>query len=544
MYDPAVHDRPGFVSCYDPATMALLAAPGTVPDMSPAEVASAVSKSRAAQREWRASGWPQRRLWLRVLSQYIRGHQRDICRVSSRDSGKPAVDAAFGEVLVTLEKIAWLLAEGERWLAPERRSAGSLVFYKGAQVEYHPLGVVGCIVPFNYPFHNILNPVLAAVFSGNGCVVKVSEHASWSSGLYGRILTESLAAVGAPTDLVQIVTGGAETGRALVEGEIDKMVFVGSTGVGRHVMKSCAARLTPVVLELGGKDPFIVLEDAEYDRALSIGLRGAFQSGGQNCTGAERFIVHRSLYARWTEDAAAAVAAMRQGPPLGAGRVDVGALCLPGLAERVQELVDDAVAHGGRVLAGGTLPRRGSLAVGQFYPPTVLCLDGGLRQLAACRAWREETFGPVMICVPFDTDEEAIALANDCPFGLGSSVFSRDASRCRAVGSQMDAGMTALDDFASGYMCQSLPFGGVKLSGFDRFAGVEGLRGMCVPKAVSWDLLPSLMTTALPPPLRYPTSPQGFAFVESLCRLFYGTSVAERVGGVWGMARASMAVSS
>ena len=146
-------------------------------------------------------------------------------RPSARDSGKPLVDAAFGEILTTMEKIKWLLKEGERWLRPEMRGAGLMMFYKSARVEYRPVGVMGAIVPWNYPFHNVFNPLLANVFAGNALVVKVSEHASWSSKYYGRAIKACLAAVGAPTDLVQIVHGYAEAGGAVVTGGCDKVSF-------------------------------------------------------------------------------------------------------------------------------------------------------------------------------------------------------------------------------------------------------------------------------------------------------------------------------
>ena len=290
-------------------------------------------------------------------------------------------------------------------------------------MEYHPLGVIGAIVPFNYPFHNVFNPLTAALFAGNAIVIKVSEHASWSASYYKRIVDAALEACGAPVDLVQIVTGYAEAGNAVVTGGTDKVIFVGSVGVGKHVIRASADTMTPTVMELGGKDAFIVCEDADYDQCLGTGLRGAFQSCGQNCTGAERFVIHSSLVDRWLKDTSSVVARMRQGAPCGGqGLVDVGAMCLPGLAEKVQELIDDAVAKGARVVIGGKLPATRSS--GQYYPPTIITDVN-----PSMRIWHEETFGPTMVVIPFETDDEAIAIANDCPFGLGSSVFCKSQVR-------------------------------------------------------------------------------------------------------------------
>ena len=208
-----------------------------------------VAKARAAGQEWRHSSFAQRKRLLNIILKYTLENQEEICRISAADSGKPMVDAAFGELIVTCEKIHWLINEGEQWLKPESRSAGRMMFYKKARVEYVPLGVVGAIVPFNYPFHNIFNPLTAAVYAGNAIVIKVSEHGSWSALHYKKAIDAALAAAGAPADLVQIITGYGDAGHALVTSGVDKLIFVGSTGVGRRVMEAAAANLTPVVGE-------------------------------------------------------------------------------------------------------------------------------------------------------------------------------------------------------------------------------------------------------------------------------------------------------
>ncbi|CAL8470086.1 g9628 [Coccomyxa elongata] len=522
-YDPAKHmPSKDSIPCYDPGSMTYL---GALPADTADQVKEKIKKARAAAEMWRNSSFRQRKLLLKTLLKYILHNQEAICRVASIDSGKPMVDAAFGEVMVTCEKIAWLIREGEKYLKPERRSSGAMMFYKAARVEYHPVGVVGAIVPWNYPFHNVFNPLTAALFAGNGLVIKVSEHASWSSQFYGRIISATLQAVGAPADLVQIVTGYAEAGNALVTGGVDKVIFVGSTGVGRAVLSAAAATLTPVVLELGGKDAFIVCDDADLSQAVPTALRGAFQSCGQNCAGAERFLVQAPVYGRFVDAAVGVARRLRQGPALGDAPVDCGAMCMPGLAEKVAQLVEDAVADGAKVLVGGHLVEHDS--GGQFYAPTVL-----VGVTPAMRIWREEVFGPVMVIVQFATDDEAVRLANDCPFGLGSAVFSRSQRRANAIGRRLQAGMTSINDFATTYMCQSLPFGGVKESGFDRFAGIEGLRGLCVPKAVCEDRFPWLMRTDIPLLLQYPVGDAAFPFVCGLISMFYGLSLRDNLSGL------------
>lgn len=429
--------------------------------------------------------------------------------------------------MVTCEKIWWLIKHGRRWLKPEYRSAGIMMFYKSARVEYHPVGVVGAIVPWNYPFHNVFNPLTAAVYAGNAIVIKVSEHASWSSLYYGRIIKAALKSVGAPEHLVQIVTGYAEAGNALVTSGVNKLIFVGSTDIGKKVMQAAAQNLTPVVLELGGKDAFIVCDDANLSETIPTAMKGAFFSCGQNCAGAERFFVQAGVYDSFVSQVADITNGMRQGHALGASPVDCGAMCMPGLAEKVAEIVDDAVQRGAKVLAGGHVVQRPD--GGQFYAPTVL-----VKITPDMRIWREEVFGPVLAVVRYNTDAEAVALANDCPFGLGSTVFSGSKTRANAIAQQLQAGMTSINDFGSTYMCQSLPFGGVKDSGFDRFAGIEGLRGLCVPKAVCQDRFPSWtqLKTVIPPILQYPIGDKSFQFASALVSMFYSPSLTGNISGL------------
>ena len=427
--------------------------------------------------------------------------------------------------MTTCEKLWWLIDHGEAALRPEKRTSGRMMFYKSARVEFVPLGVVGAIVPWNYPYHNVLNPLSAALFAGNGLVLKVSEHAAWSgAGFVKKVIDAALAAAGAPADLVKIVAGYGDAGAALVSGGVDHLIFVGSTGVGRAVAAGAAPTLTPVTLELGGKDAFVVCADADLDAALAAGLRGAFQSCGQNCAGAERFIVHASVANEFAEKAGAAARAMRQGNPLGESVVDSGSMCMPAAVVAVAALVDDAVAKGAKLVAGGSSKM---IETGQFYPPTVLY---GVKR--GMRIWEEEVFGPVFAIAVAENDDDAVALANDCSFGLGSAVFSRNQARARQIGERLEAGMTSLNDFATTYMCQSLPFGGVKESGYGRFAGVEGLRALTTAKAVAEDAFPLLIKTQIPPLLRYPIPDAGFGFVCGLIRMFYAPEWASTVAGL------------
>ncbi|KAK4257914.1 hypothetical protein QN277_007441 [Acacia crassicarpa] len=507
------------VQCYEPATMKYL---GYVSALTPTEVKEQVAKVRKAQKMWAKTSFKQRRQFLRILLQYIIRHQALICEISSRDTGKTMVDASLGEIMTTCEKINWLLSEGEKWLKPEYRSSGCSMLHKRARVEFHPLGVIGAIVSWNYPFHNIFNPMLAALFSGNGIVIKISEHASWSGCFYYRIIQSALAAIGAPEDLVEVIPGFAETGEALVS-SVDKVIFVGSPGVGKMIMRNASDTLIPVTLELGGKDAFIVCEDIDVDHVAQIAVRAVLQSSGQNCAGAERFYVHRDVYASFVSKVTKIIKSITSGPPL-AGKYDMGALCVHEHSEKLEALVNDALDKGAEIVVRGVLGHIGEDAVDQFFPPTVI-----VNVNHSMRLMQEEAFGPIMPIMKFSSDEEAIKLANDSKYGLGCAVFSGNQTRAREIASQIHCGVAAVNDFAATYMCQSLPFGGVKNSGFGRFGGVEGLRACCLVKSVVEDRWWPLIKTKIPKPIQYPVAENGFEFQESLVEALYGLSMWDRL---------------
>lgn len=507
------------VQCYEPATMKYL---GFLPALAPDEVKERIEKVRKAQKMWAKTSFKQRRQFLRILLKYIIKHQALICEISSRDTGKTMVDASLGEIMTTCEKINWLLSEGEKCLKPEYRSSGRSMLHKRARVEFHPLGVIGAIVSWNYPFHNIFNPMLAAVFSGNGIVIKISEHASWSGCFYFRIIQSALAAIGAPEDLVEVITGFGETGEALVS-SVDKVIFVGSPGVGKMIMKNASETLIPVTLELGGKDAFIVCEDVDVDHVAQIAVRAVLQSGGQNCAGAERFYVHRNIYPSFVSKVTKIIKSVTAGPPL-AGKYDMGASCMHEHSEKLLGLVNDALDKGAEIVARGSFGHIGEDAVDQYFPPTVI-----VNVNHSMKLMQEEAFGPIMPIMKFSSDEEVIKLANDSKYGLSCAVFSGSQSHAREIASHIHCGVAAVNDFASNYMCQSLPFGGVKHSGFGRFGGVEGLRACCLVKSVVEDRWWPFIKTKIPKPIQYPVAENGFEFQESLVEALYGLSIWDRL---------------
>lgn len=482
------------------------------------EVHELVEKARLAQAGWACSSFDQRRTVMRVLMAYFLYEQKAVCAISARDTGKTMLEASLGEIVPTLEKLRWVLAEGEQALTDDFRTTGPVTRHKTAKLEYMPLGVIAAIAPWNYPVHNFLNPVIAALFSGNAIVVKPSEHALWASLFTGRVVRRTLALCGHSAELVQIVAGGGEVGAALVASNVDKVFFTGSTRIGKMVAMAAAEKLLPVVLELGGKDPVVVCEDAELEHAASICLRGVFQNAGQNCIAMERVFVHENIMDSFCTMVLEGARSIRLG-------VDMGAMTMGDVAiAEIQELVDDAVKQGAKLLLGG---KRGTVnGLGFYYEPTVLKGVNHKMRIA-----REEVFGPVLSLFEWKNDHELVKVINTSPFGLGSSIFTGSKARANWILSSLKVGMCNINDFATSYLCQSMPFGGTKESGSDRFAGIEGLRACCIAKATTRDRFPGVKTR-LPQPLCYPTWPNAFEFSAEVNDLMFGRGVVSKLDNV------------
>ncbi|PXF41207.1 Aldehyde dehydrogenase 22A1 [Gracilariopsis chorda] len=506
---------PHCIECFAPATSQTL---GFVQSHTPGDVTHMVQVARAAQPAWQSTSFKQRKVVLRVLRDYLLYNQKELCHLSELDTGKPPLDACIGEILPTLEKIRWLLSSGEAALQPDPRETGPITMHKTAHVYFMPLGVIAAIAPWNYPLHNFFNPVLAALYSGNAVVVKPSEYTIYSSIHFARIVRRALTLCGHSPDLVQLVVGGADVGEALVDASIDKLFFTGSTTVGYKVAKRAATRLLPVCLELGGKDAFVICDDADVSHAATICMRGVFQNAGQNCIGVERVFVHEKAMDKFLSIVLPIIESMRVGK-------DVGAMTMGEPAvKKIEDLIEDAVKTGAKLLLGG----KGTQVSGKgsFFQPTVL--KDVTRDMDIAK---EEVFGPVMTIMTWSEDEQLVELINDCPFGLGSSVFSANTRRAHAIISGLRVGMSNVNDFATNYLCQSMPFGGTKQSGSDRFAGIEGLRGCCIMKSVTQDRFPGIRT-AMPKAFKYPTGENAFELAAEINDLTYARGVLSKVDNV------------
>jgi succinate-semialdehyde dehydrogenase/glutarate-semialdehyde dehydrogenase len=399
-------------------------------------------------------------------------------------------------------------------LADERLRTPRLIAFKRGRVVNEPLGVVGVISPWNFPFSVPFSQVAAVVGTGNGAVLKPSELTPLSGELVGQVFRDA----GFPADLVRVVHGAAETGATLVAADgVAKILFTGSVEGGRSVAAAAAPLLRPVTLELGGKDPMLVFEDCDFDRALAGALWGSFTNCGQVCSGAERIYVERPLYERFTEALASAAHSLRVGRGDEPG-TDVGPLITEARRDRVEELVDDAKAHGAVVRSGGARPYTD--LPGWFYEPTVL---SGER--IGARVAEEELFGPVVTVEPFEGEEEAVGLANGSSYALGASVWTRDGARARRLSAAIDAGSVWTNDVAYSYYFAQAPWGGRKSSGYGRTHGLQGLRELVSPKYVDAD------SGRVPVPWWYPYGEAGVEGLKGGLELLYRKGVAARGRG-------------
>ncbi|RCI15739.1 hypothetical protein L249_2911 [Ophiocordyceps polyrhachis-furcata BCC 54312] len=506
------------VQCYAPATGRFL---GLVNPCSAAAVDRAVASAGRAQVGWCRTSMAQRRAVLRSLLRHVVQHGERICRVASLDSGKTLADAHLGELLVTAERIRWTISHGEMALRPERRRTGSpLMLQKRNWVRYEALGVVASLISWNYPFHNLMGPVVSALFAGNAIVVKVSERTAWSASYFCAIARGALVAHGHDPMLVHaLVCWPGPASHLVSHPAVSHVTFVGSRPVARLVASAAARVPKQVVAELGGKDACVVLESAADDlgRIVEIILRGAFQAAGQNCIGIERVVASPSVYGRLVAALEPRVRHLRLGP-----EADVGALISDEPIRRLEDLVEDAVSRGARLLVGGHRHVHPRYPLGHYFEPTLLVDVRPDMPIA-----QTECFAPILCLLrsPSDRPQDLLAIANAPDFGLGASVFAheRDPS-LQPVVAGIRAGMVAVNDFAAFYPA-GLPFGGVAGSGYGRFAGPEGLRGLCNAKSVCEDRFAWLgVRTAIPKPFRYPVPAQqrAWAFAHSLVELGYG----------------------
>jgi succinate-semialdehyde dehydrogenase/glutarate-semialdehyde dehydrogenase len=458
---------------FNPATGELV---GAVPVTAPDDVQGVVDAVVAAQPAWAGLTLEERGAVLQRAAHVVLEAADEIRDLIVREQGKPRNEAFSMEILPTVDALGWIAHAGAEILADEKvPMPQAFLKTKRSTFVYEPLGVIGIISPWNYPWSIPLGEVALALIAGNGVVLKPAS----LTPLIGERIVSVFSTAGVPDGLVRVVHGPG-TGAALAESSVGKVFFTGSVETGRSVAEACARRLTGSVLELGGKDPMIVLEDAHLEHAIAGAVWGGFANAGQTCSGIERVYVMRGVADRFIDGVIEGARRLRVGDPM-SWDTEIGPMVSHEQAEIVRELVDDAVAAGAVLHCGGPVEAPGGLE-GAWYAPAVL--TGVTPDM---RIMREEIFGPVLPIVTVDSEHEAVALANDSDFGLGASVWTRERERGERLSGELEAGMVWINDHMFSHGACQCAWGGVKDSGLGRTHSKFGLYECVNVKLRVWE---------------------------------------------------------
>jgi acyl-CoA reductase-like NAD-dependent aldehyde dehydrogenase len=447
---------------FNPATGERL---GAVAITAPETVPSIVSEVAQVQPFWAQLTLADRARYLERAAQVVIDEADDLRDLIVREQGKPRNEAFAMEIFPTIDSLRWIAHAGMEILADEKIEMPQLFLKtKSSAFSYEPLGVIGIISPWNYPWSIPFVEVALALMAGNGVVLKPAS----LTPQIGERISKVFERAGVPDGLVRVIHGPG-TGPALVGSDVAKVFFTGSVETGRGVGEECARRLKGLVLELGGKDPMIVLRDANLEHAVAGALWGGFANAGQTCSGIERVYVMREVAERFTSELVAGAERLSVGDPL-RWDTEIGPMVSREQFETVSELVDDAVTAGAELRCGGPTVAPPGCETGLFYAPTVL--TGVNHQM---RIMREEIFGPVLPVIVVDSEDEALALANDSAFGLGASVWTSDRTKGERISREIEAGMVWINDHMFSHGACQCSWGGVKDSGIGRTHSKFGL---------------------------------------------------------------------
>lgn len=438
---------------------------GQIPICTEAEVIDAVAKARRAQVAWGALSVAERTKYVLKVRDIFVERREEILDTIRKDTGKTRADALLADVFTVIDSTTYFCKQAQKMLAPHSNPL-HLFKNKRSYFVYEPLGVVGVITPWNFPTA-FLSDVVLALLAGNTVILKPSEVTPLIGEMTGKIFADA----GLPENVFQVVQGDGSTGAALVHADVDKIVFTGSVRTGRIIYQELSKKdkFTPVALELGGKDPFIILEDADLERASDATVWGGLVNSGQMCASVERVYVMEQVAEKFTNLVVEKVKKLRQGPQDGPD-VEIGAIIFPRQMDVIDDHVQDAINKGAKLLAGGG--RNQELAPGYYYKPTVLSNVNH-----SMKVMTEETFGPIIPIMVVKSEEEAIKMANDSIYGLTAGVWSQDIPRAERVAKRVEAGTVAINDCgANAFGFCEAPWFGVKESGFGAVHSKEGVR--------------------------------------------------------------------
>ncbi len=478
---------------------------------------TALQKARRVQPEWAALPVKQRIKYVRRVRTFLIANVQRLAEIIALDNGKMRIDALTTEILPACMALSYYSHQAQRFLKPCKVASGNwLLSYKRSKIYRVPYGVIGIISPWNYPFGIPFSEIIMALLAGNAVIIKTASETQQ----VGRILEECIQSAELPDGIFQYLNlPGKEAGEAFLENGVDKLFFTGSVEVGKYIMQKAAATLTPVVLELGGKDAMIICQDADLSRSVGGAVWAGLSNAGQSCAAVERIYVHAAVYDQFLEMLKAAVETIRVGIDDNF-ETDMGAITTRQNFEKIQRHIQDAVNKGAKIYAQSQYP---SESPGLFLPAVVLTDVNHDMQIM-----REETFGPVLAVMKYDTEAEAIRLANDSNLGLTASVWSRSRRHAIKIARQLQVGSVMINDHMMSHGLAETPWGGFKESGIGRTHGQIGFSEMTQPQVIVNDVLPFAKKNLW----WLPYSKKVYDGLVGLLNFLYGQNFRRRISGM------------